>query len=229
MKKISFGLFFSLLFINLYGKDFTPTSAYKNHTLVGFKFKIHPDLIVHELYPTFLKEVELQLNNLSKVLPQKQLLHLKSIVFWAEWNNKENGAAEFHPSKRWLTLNGYNPEKAEAVELSNAKNFINWSQKSQPWMILHELAHAYHHTYLSFENKDIEKAYQNAMNNKLYDSVLYIHGKKKKAYATTNKKEYFAEISEAYFGKNDYFPFHSKELELHDPVGYKVLQKLWHQ
>jgi hypothetical protein len=45
------------------------------------------------------------------------------------------------------------------------------------------------------------------MNRHLYDKVRYIHGGEKKAYATTDPKEYFAEISEAYFGKNDFYPF----------------------
>jgi len=57
--------------------------------------------------------------------------------------------------------------------------------------------------------------------------VAFITGGKKKAYAATNAAEYFAELSEAYFGKNDFFPFTKIELERHDPVGFEMLKKAW--
>jgi len=73
----------------------------------------------------------------------------------------------------------------------------------------------------------IREAYRHAMEEKLYDSVEYVHGGKKKAYAATNAREYFAELSEAYFGKNDYFPFTREDLRKHDPVGFKLMQDVW--
>ena len=42
-----------------------------------------------------------------------------------------------------------------------------------------------------------------------------------------NAAEYFAELSEAYFGKNDFFPFTRDQLEKHDPVGFEMLKKAW--
>ena len=46
-------------------------------------------------------------------------------------------------------------------------------------------------------------------------------------YALTNAKEYFAELSEAYFGRNDFYPFTRKELEKHDPAGYRLMRETW--
>jgi hypothetical protein len=43
----------------------------------------------------------------------------------------------------------------------------------------------------------------------------------------TNPKEYFAELSEAYFGKNDFYPFVRGELKVHDPVGYRLMEEAW--
>ena len=54
-----------------------------------------------------------------------------------------------------------------------------------------------------------------------------VHGKKQKAYATTNPMEYFAESSEAFFGRNDFYPFVRSELEKYDPATFKLLMKLW--
>ena len=94
-------------------------------------------------------------------------------------------------------------------------------------MVLHELAHAYHFTVLSEKYAPLHAAYKQAMERKLYDSVEFVHGGKQKAYATTNAAEYFAELSEAYFGKNDFFPFTAEELAKHDPVGFETLKKAW--
>jgi Mlc titration factor MtfA (ptsG expression regulator) len=94
-------------------------------------------------------------------------------------------------------------------------------------MLLHELAHAYHFLTLGEKYEPLQTAYKQAMERKLYDSVEFVTGGKKKAYATTNAAEYFAELSEAYFGKNDFAPFTRPELEKHDPVGFEMLKKAW--
>jgi hypothetical protein len=39
--------------------------------------------------------------------------------------------------------------------------------------------------------------------------------------------EYFAETTEAYFSRNDFFPFNSKELQKHDPEMFDLLTELW--
>jgi Mlc titration factor MtfA (ptsG expression regulator) len=48
-----------------------------------------------------------------------------------------------------------------------------------------------------------------------------------RAYAMSNAKEYFAESSEAYFGRNDFYPFTRAELKEHDPQMYDLLERLW--
>ena len=42
-----------------------------------------------------------------------------------------------------------------------------------------------------------------------------------------NDQEYFAELTEAYFGTNDFYPFVRAELKQHDPKMYQVLEKVW--
>ncbi len=40
-------------------------------------------------------------------------------------------------------------------------------------------------------------------------------------------KEYFAESTEAFFSRNDFFPVTRAELEKHDPHMFAVLQRVW--
>ncbi len=62
---------------------------------------------------------------------------------------------------------GYNPDKVGCVEINNIKNFVAWSKQDQPWMVLHELSHAYHHLTLGEKYKPLEAAYKQAMERKL--------------------------------------------------------------
>ena len=43
----------------------------------------------------------------------------------------------------------------------------------------------------------------------------------------TNEKEYFAESTEAFFSRNDFYPFNRTELEQHDPAMARLLRRLW--
>src|SRR5262249_34173161 len=132
----------------------------------------------------------------------------------------------YHPSAGWLKENGMNPAKARAVEIANARNFLGWTI-NQPWMVLHELAHGYHDQVLGFDLEDVKTRYQAAGGSKTYEEVAYVAGGKRKHYALTNEMEYFAELSESYFGTNDFFPFVRGELKEHDPRGYEMIEKFW--
>src|SRR3546814_18900391 len=75
-------------------------------------------------------------------------------------------AAEFHVSEIWLAANGYNPDKIGGVELSNSRNFIEWSRNGQPWLVLHELSHAYYHSALEWRWEEVGAAYKQAMSSR---------------------------------------------------------------
>merc|ERR1712165_237463 len=79
-----------------------------------------------------------------------------------------------------------------------------------------------------------------AMKENLYDCVK-VHKldgdyDERKAYASTNPMEYFAELSVAFLGGvgrdkdiefNKWFPFNRKQVKQHDPRAYQLLRKLW--
>ncbi|MFZ5829926.1 MAG: hypothetical protein ACOY3P_07550 [Planctomycetota bacterium] len=96
-------------------------------------------------------------------------------------------------------------------------------------MVLHELAHALHHRFLpeGHGNSDIKEAYAKALASKRYDNVLKHNGRRSRAYAINNPMEYFAELSESWFGTNDFYPFVRAELVEHDPDGAALMEKLW--
>ena len=87
------------------------------------------------------------------------------------------------------------------MEVANARNFLNWTRQ-QPWMVLHELAHAYHHQFLKegFGNPDVAAAFRlrNPVEGVRERAPFRRQGGG--AYALTDPQEYFAEGSEAFFG-----------------------------
>jgi len=60
---------------------------------------------------------------------------------------------------------------------------------------------------LSFDHPEIIAAYERAKAVGNYESVLAHTGKKVKHYGLTDHKEYFAEGTEAFFYRNDLYPF----------------------
>ena len=97
----------------------------------------------------------------------------------------------------------------------------------QPWCVLHELANAYHDQVLGFDEPRIQAAYERYKKSGHGDKVLLITGQRVRHYALTDHKEFFAEMTEAYFGTNDFFPFNRAELMTDEPEIYRLLQEIW--
>ena len=208
-------------------------TGYEHRNIVGFDVYIQDEALkAHD--SVTLKAIDLLTTQLETInglgLKDTIIDALHQVKLFMEWNSAYS-AAVYHPSRQWLMENGHEPEKAQSVEVSNIQNFIDWSALNQPYMVLHELAHAYHHQVLGFDYEPIIAAYEQALALSTYDSVALHTGNgkyiKRNAYAKTNKLEYFAELTESYLGENDFFPFVRKEFEAHDAKGYQVLQSIW--
>jgi dipeptidyl-peptidase-4 len=80
---------------------------------------------------------------------------------------------------------------------------------------------------LGFDDTRIFKAFKTAAKQNTYASVLAHTGKRVRHYALSNHKEYFAEGTEAFLYRNDFFPFVRAELQQHDPGLHKLLTEIW--
>lgn len=218
-----------LLAVSANTPDYEPVSAYEVRKVEGWTVHVNKRLLAEKtgLAGRSLKLLQVKLYDINRLVPAKPLAKLHAVPIWLELDNdKFAPCAQYHPSKKWLQTHGFNPIKAKSVEISSAQRFLTWSI-DQPFMILHELAHAYHDRVLGFQNKTILSAYRQAVASKSYDSVLRINGRKARHYALTNAREYFAESTEAWFGTNDFYPFVRAELQRHDPTMVRVLKEIW--
>jgi hypothetical protein len=208
---------------------YTPTSGYESRPLDGWTLRIHKDLLKAEhskLLGDVLAEVGNHFYRIRRVVPPEAIARLRKVVIWVEYRNPRQTSACYHPSRGWLVANDYNPDKAKAVELGSAVHFLR-AVGHQPWMILHELAHAYHDQVLDWDHPKVKAAYDKAKKAGTYEKVLIWNGRVGRHYAMTNHKEYFAENTEAYFGTNDIYPFVKAELKKHDPTMYEALGEVW--
>jgi hypothetical protein len=209
-------------------RNYYPQSVYQEQSIHGFTVLVSPQVLAQAHAAVDVRaELVRQFEEVVEVVPSPAVSALRKVRIWVEWSKRPDGGAEFHVSRQWLEKNGYNPAKAGDIEISNSLHFVNWSRAEQPCMVLHELAHAYHFLVLGEGNPEIAAAYRRAVESRSYESVEYVGGGKRRAYALVNEKEYFAELSEAYFGRNDYYPFTRADLQRHDPVGYELLQRVW--
>jgi hypothetical protein len=204
--------------------------AYTEQRVEGWTVLVHKQLFDKEnqdLRERVLRVLGDDLYRITRVVPAEAVAKLRKIPFWVELAHPRHPCMCYHVSADWLRDHQMNPDKVGAVEIANCKNFLEWSRHSQPWMVLHELAHAYHHQVLTFDHPEIKACFDQAVASKTYESVMHISGEKKRHYAITNSHEYFAEATEAYFGTNDFYPFVRSELKQHDPRLYDVLEKVW--
>lgn len=209
-------------------RKFVPTAEYESARVEGWTVRVNRRLRKEdaEVGTPALELLEKKLQEIRRTVPAPAVARLREVPIWLGVDDGSAPCAEYHPSRQWLLENGYNPEKAKGVEIGNASRFLAWSP-SQPAMVLHELAHAYHDQVLGFHHARIREAFQAAVAGKSYEAVRRNNGKTERAYALSNEREYFAEATEAYFGTNDFYPFTRPELEKHDPGIARVLAEVW--
>jgi hypothetical protein len=172
--------------------------------------------------------LEGQLRNIVLIVPEDKVQRLRRVPIWLDRTHGKLTAGQYHPSADWLAEHGYSRSLAKCVHFPDARRFTDARfQRSQPWAVLHELAHAYHDQVLGFDHAEIKAAWRKFVDGGRYKSVLHVSGKQRPHYALTNQMEFFAEMTEAYFGQNDFFPFNSGELQREEPELFKLLGTLW--
>jgi hypothetical protein len=174
------------------------------------------------------------LDEIVRDVPDRAVAELKKVPLYFSPSYKlGQSGAEFHPGADWLRDNGRDPAMVLGVEFSGVHDFES-EMRRMPNFALHELAHAFHNRVLpdGFDNAEIKAAYERAKASGIYNHVERAHGDGKArtrevAYGMTNAMEYFAEATEAYFARNDFYPFDRDELKKHDPEMYALVEKLW--
>jgi pimeloyl-ACP methyl ester carboxylesterase len=206
-----------------------PAAGYEVRSIAGWRVAVSKELLNQDPAATHraIELLQAQLDELVKIMPPGVVAPLQAVPLWMSPTPQgQHPRAEYHPSAGWLGEHGRNPAMAKSIEFSNIAIFEQELVR-MPMMTLHELAHAYHDRVLGFDHAEIEAAYRRAVAGKSYEAIRRSNGKTERAYALTNAKEYFAETTEAFFGRNDFYPFTAAELERHDPAMHRLMKHIW--
>ncbi|MEI8381500.1 MAG: sialate O-acetylesterase [Planctomycetota bacterium] len=175
-----------------------------------------------------LRFLEAKLVEIKAVVPAERLKELQEFTIVLDLNCGNLGAMQYHPDAGWLKAHGFPVELAKCVHLPRAADVATQRNiNEQPWVILHELAHAFHDQKLDFDEPRIMAAYQKFKQSGHGDAALLYNGKRVKHYGLTDQKEFFAEMTESYFGVNDFFPFNRAELQEAEPELFQLLKEIW--
>lgn len=204
----------------------TVDRPYEERQVEGFTVHLSPEWAERDpaLQQRCLEILSSSLARLARIVPAAAWQKLTQVPIWLDYEDVHfiNGA--YHPSRYWLVAHGMDQERAKSVQFTrNLATLID----EQPNLVLHELAHAYHDLVLTEHDPAILAAYQRALDSGLYDSVEHKGGGRERAYALKDQREFFAELSEAYFGQNDYYPFTREQLRNFDPESFKVIADAW--
>lgn len=198
----------------------------------GWTVYVDPKMLEGEHAETGREALKMLANHLQRLvvlLPAERLAEMRKLEIWIEHDHAiDVEPGPYHPGAGWLVERGYDPRLAKKVHVTRAASLLERHHMlKHPAVILHELVHSYHDQVLGFDEPRIKAAYEKAMKAGLYREVLDYQGRKVRHYAATNEKEYFAEGTEAFFYRNDFFPFVRAELKEYDPDLHELLVEIW--
>lgn len=211
--------------------DFPKPTSHTLRKLEGWTVRVDDRLLQPpnaELGARALKFLEGRLFEIKAVMAAEPLARLQAVTIVLDLTHGRLRSMQYHPSAAWLRANGYAPNLEKCVhipvaaDLPTARNI-----REQPWVVLHELAHAYHDQLLGFDEPRILAAYEQYKKSGRGDAALLFNGQRVRHYGLTDHKEFFAEMSEAYFGVDDFFPFNRAELMTAEPEIYKLMESIW--
>lgn len=224
--------FLTLLCVGALTAD-TPAipTAHTTRNLEGWNVRVDNRLLQGEsagLGEQALKLLNARLVAIAVVVPEKSLTKLRSITIELDLDYGELRPMQYHPDAGWLKSRGYSEALARCVHIPAVEDFLSpFENHRMPWVVLHELAHAYHDQVLGFDEPRIRKVWEKFRDSGKYKSVLTSPGPNREHYGVTDPKEFFAEMTESYFGSNDFYPFVTGELKQAEPEIFALMVDIW--
>jgi hypothetical protein len=203
-----------------------PLAGYATRELEGWRVHVEARVAADPRGERALELLRVKLFDIARVVPEPALAKLREVPLWFSLDDSACTCACYHISPDWLAEHGHAREKAKGVEICSLERFERWTL-DQPSMVLHELVHAYHDRVLGVDEPRIVAAYERVKASGRFDSVLRCQGGKERHYALNNCQEFLAEMTEAWFGVNDYWPFVRAEVGEFDPETAELLRAVW--
>jgi hypothetical protein len=224
-------LLFALLSSALAAEIPALPTAHTQRNLEGWNIRVDDRLLNGQsidLGARALKLLDARLVAITAVVPQEALAKLRAVTIQMDLDYGGLKSMQYHPDAEWLKENGYNENLANCFHIPEVQDLLSpFENRRMPWVVLHELAHAYHDQVLGFDEPRVIAAWKKFRDSGKYNSVLTSVGEMREHYGITNHKEFFAEMTESYFGSNDFYPFVAGELEKVEPEIFALMADIW--
>lgn len=193
-------------------------------------------------YLSALSKIESCMELVNTKFPQAIAENLKKQPILVNQITDATDVVVYHPSSESSPMAG-------CIEIRNMSKFLAQAELRQPTMLLNYMARQYLDKYATESFKStLATTYAAAIaspmgrfeNNKgkalnKYDSVyvltqgtiVKINRWRVVAPAKASKEDYFAELTEAYWGANDHYPFDYFELQRYDEAGFALMESFW--
>jgi dipeptidyl-peptidase-4 len=199
---------------------------YERKVVRSFPVYVAPEFRGREpdLLGNCLRVIDANARQLETLVPPPAWQKIRDVPIWLEIDSDPPDRGTYHSDRKWLLAHGVTLAKERSIQFPSS---LARMAERQPNVLMHELAHAYHDRVLSFSNPRLLAAYERARAGGRYNAVRHVSGRSTRAYALTDAGEFFAELSEAYFGTNDFFPFTREELKAFDPDSFRIISDAW--
>ena len=170
-------------------------TTHTTSTIAGWTVRVDDRLMQPEnaLGTRILKSLETRLADIAAVVRADRLRTLQSFTIVLDESHGALTSMQYHPDADWLKQNGYAADLWRCAHIPVAAALLAPRQINvQPWVVLHELAHAYHDQILGFDEARIRDAYARFKASGRGDEVLLVTGERGRHYALTDQKEFFA-------------------------------------
>lgn len=199
------------------GKEKPTEKTYTTETLNGFKFKISSEFTWDRHTDNAYRYAGKSLDDLVTVLPSGMLSKMRTATFRIEKPADGKEPVEYDAAEDIIVINDLGA-------------YYSAAKLNRPSLLLNALVRRHYELYAVNSQPLVEQSYEAALGSGLYSSVDYNNGTstvKKKADAAGSAEDYFVELSEAYWGKNDFYPFDYHDLMEYDAAGFQLMENIW--
>jgi tetratricopeptide (TPR) repeat protein/predicted Ser/Thr protein kinase len=185
-----------------------PTERYEKRSVDGWTVYVHDDLLVDgsDVGTEVLELLTSNLDEVAKAVSASACEKLRQVPIWLGIDNGDGPT--YHPSHDWLKEHGYNPDKAQSIEIGNASQFLRMSA-GRRGILFYLLADAYHHRELGYDHEGIHAAFRAAV---------------ERGQAERDERTYFSKGTAAFFSSDE---SERGELRRRDPGLVQVLEEVW--
>jgi hypothetical protein len=218
------------------GLRIAPLREYRVEELAGLQVLWHPDVPVgSDIEDRVRSALREDLATIARVAPHEAVASLAGTriavdVEAYDVDGERLHRVATHRSARWLVAHGLDAEREGVIEIYEPTAYLDYRENAQPMVLLHELTHVLEHRADPARLGALDAAYEDAVLSGRYEQVRHVEaapGQLQRAYALNNAAEYGAELAEAFFGRNDFYPFERAELIRFDPAGCAAAALLW--